>query len=374
MATARPPGAGDRGPGACAAHAGHRPMKPLLSRPPGERLRRFFAGRCSPRVLERVVDPIVADMQYEWQQAMARGDRRAALFVRLRGYAGFGRAVLLQSMTGEWRPPAVTLGGPPRIAAGVVIAFVGLSAVLMTWSFGGFWSHLRALPAMGVRPGTLTFSVFSRLLLEFLPSATVLTIPPSVLLGTLLAVRDRATSSRRPRALALRLLPAAAAATAATLVLTTTVMPRTNQAFRQAAFTLITGSSRPVAPGDRELTLGELDVAIPKLESAGDSRAAGYRVERQKRFAMPAACGAFGLVARGMAAQRRPGCDRRWVVGGWPRPRDGAAIGYGGSASDLTVGRDTHAASTALDLRPMIDRARRAAPWESDPVIEAYKK
>ncbi len=256
-------------------------------------------------MLERVVDPIVADMQYEWQQAMARGDRRAALFVRLRGYAGFGRAVLLQSMTGEWRPPAVTLGGPPRIAAGVVIAFVGLSAVLMTWSFGGFWSHLRALPAMGVRPGTLTFSVFSRLLLEFLPSATVLTIPPSVLLGTLLAVRDRATSSRRPRALALRLLPAAAAATAATLVLTTTVMPRTNQAFRQAAFTLITGSSRPVAPGDRELTLGELDVAIPKLESAGDSRAAGYRVERQKRFAMPAACGAFGLVALGVAGRVR---------------------------------------------------------------------
>jgi hypothetical protein len=256
-------------------------------------------------VLERVVDPIVADMQYEWRKAVARGDRRAALFVRLRGYADFGRAVLLQALTGEWRPPPVTVEGPPRIAVGMGVAFVGLCAVLMTWSFGEFWSYIQALPATRVRPGTLTLSVFWRLLLEYVPAAAVVTVPPSLLLGTLLAVRDRATSYRRPRALMLRLLPAAATATAATLLLTTTVMPRTNQAFRETVFTVITGSSYPVAPGDRELTLGELGVAISQLESAGDPRAAGYRVERQKRFAMPAACGAFGLVALGVAGRVR---------------------------------------------------------------------
>ena len=40
----------------------------------------------------------------------------------------------------------------------------------------------------------------------------------------------------------------------------------------------------------------------------------------------------------------------------------------------MTGSLDTRAAGTGLDLRPMIDRGGRAAPLESDPVIEAYKK
>jgi hypothetical protein len=65
-----------------------------LVRPPGSGMRRFAHTVFGKRAAERVYDPLIADLQHEYFEALAAGSRVQAGFVRLRGYVSFVSAVL----------------------------------------------------------------------------------------------------------------------------------------------------------------------------------------------------------------------------------------------------------------------------------------
>jgi hypothetical protein len=66
-----------------------------ISRPPGCRLRELADFFCAPKTMERVVLPILADLQTEYFDALAQGRTSKAWVIRLRGYGSFWMALSL---------------------------------------------------------------------------------------------------------------------------------------------------------------------------------------------------------------------------------------------------------------------------------------
>lgn len=60
-----------------------------LTLPPGHRLRRVADFIYSPKTMARVFDPILADMQHEWMEAIAKNRFAQAKWIRFRGYWSF---------------------------------------------------------------------------------------------------------------------------------------------------------------------------------------------------------------------------------------------------------------------------------------------
>jgi hypothetical protein len=57
-----------------------------LALPPCSRLRVALACLCSKRTMQRVFDPVIADVQAEWLEASIAGREGHALWIRIRGY------------------------------------------------------------------------------------------------------------------------------------------------------------------------------------------------------------------------------------------------------------------------------------------------
>ena len=74
--------------------------KPLIVLPPGSRLSRCVECFYSKRTVGQVFFLIIADMQHEYIEALAKGEKWKARWVRLRGYWGFFNAMGLQSIVG----------------------------------------------------------------------------------------------------------------------------------------------------------------------------------------------------------------------------------------------------------------------------------
>jgi hypothetical protein len=71
-------------------------------RPPGHALHRV-AGLFSKRTRERVLDPIIADMQLEYCEALAeeRPRRLKLWWVQLRAWVAFAEAIILRTVVGR---------------------------------------------------------------------------------------------------------------------------------------------------------------------------------------------------------------------------------------------------------------------------------
>lgn len=81
--------------------------KQLICQPPGSLLRSVSEFVFSKKTLEYVIDPIIADMQAEYFEALAAKRPYKAAWVRLRGYWSFAKAVglysLLKAVVEMWR-------------------------------------------------------------------------------------------------------------------------------------------------------------------------------------------------------------------------------------------------------------------------------
>lgn len=64
-----------------------------ISRPPGLRLSALADFFCSPKTMERVVLPILSDLQTEYFDALAEGKTVKARWIRVRGYGSFWMAL-----------------------------------------------------------------------------------------------------------------------------------------------------------------------------------------------------------------------------------------------------------------------------------------
>lgn len=66
--------------------------------PPGALLNYLADFFCSPKTVERVVSPIISDLQTEYCKAFAEGRTLKAFWIRIRGYWSFWRALGLYAV------------------------------------------------------------------------------------------------------------------------------------------------------------------------------------------------------------------------------------------------------------------------------------
>ena len=75
--------------------------------PPGTLLNYLADFFCSPKTVERVVSPIISDLQTEYCKALAERRRLKAFWIRIRGYWSFWRALglyaVLKNLVAIWK-------------------------------------------------------------------------------------------------------------------------------------------------------------------------------------------------------------------------------------------------------------------------------
>jgi len=264
---------------------------------PGEWLRAKAARLCSRNTMERLVDPIVADLQKEYGESVTSGRRWRARAILVIGYVGFAKALLLhgrQAMLATRECSADdrrALGRAFPIAAmtaAVVIVLLEIPPLLKIVQNA---SRLRAASVFYLIPQTLPFA-----------------IPVGIALGILLGLRHKATGRRVTAAIVLVSIVSSAASLAAL----NWIIPASNQAFRRAIF-----EDRPgwkVGRGVNELTLAELRMQmrgerVPDFGFSIDPRVAG--VTYHFRWASSVAAVPFAVFALSLVRRRSL---KRWVA------------------------------------------------------------
>jgi len=212
---------------------------------PGDGLRRIASGLCDRRTMERLVEPIVADLQAEYQTAAARGARRTRWLV-WRGYGAFWKALALYLIMSTFQPSRSDSNG----SMGRVVAY-SLGALTLTTAL------LIVPPMLDVRYFRWADGPLDklRLILLLVPQALPLSIPMGICIGVVCAMRGRRPGPRSVAAV----LAIAAVATFAVWTMLEWGVPAGNQAFREiAAARLGDGRLSNLEPGLNELGLSRL--------------------------------------------------------------------------------------------------------------------
>jgi hypothetical protein len=210
---------------------------------PGSWLRAFAVSICRSSTVERLVDPIISDLQTEYAAAShARGRRR----VRWRAYAAFWKALILHAALSALAPS----GSTEASTLSRVVAF-------STFGFAIFTCLLVAPPLLDGVPFSLIENRATRVLLviTLIPQALPLSIPAGVCLGVLCAMRARTITRRH---LSVVLLVGVLASACAWVMLEWGT-PRANQLFRDLVITeLANGRTVHLEPDLNELGLSRL--------------------------------------------------------------------------------------------------------------------
>jgi lipopolysaccharide export LptBFGC system permease protein LptF len=284
--------------------------------------------------MAHLVDPVVADLQAEYEDAVRRGEVGRSRWIWLAGHLALIKAVssygalsavrVLGGASAESRALRRTLGCSLAVAALVSALFIA-----------GYVDSLTSLPQS---------SRSSAALLLF-PAAVPLALPAGLLIGIVWGMGGSRTSWRA-RACVLAI---AVVGSAASFVMLAWVTPQTNQEFRVAVFEASMPNGRyvgTVPKGARELTLDELrrhragERVVAGFTSATDMRllAREYHGRWALAFAPPVlALFALAVVDRGW---------RRWLalivasggaITGYVIVPDAARTTFGGSASAVAA-------------------------------------
>jgi hypothetical protein len=207
----------------------------------GVRLRAVVARWFDARTMELFIDPVLADLQAEYEEASGRDQRWRARWIWIVAHIALTRVVL-------WHEGRRLVHGPPDTAAREPRAVI--RTVLCALAVTTLATLLQVTSNEVVResrtPGSLG--------LLLVPSA----LPLSALLGLMAGI----LVSLRPVSASLRwhvlVLLAAASLSAVSFVMIGWVIPEANQAFRLSVFREAVGQPVLVPKGVNELTLGEL--------------------------------------------------------------------------------------------------------------------
>jgi hypothetical protein len=222
---------------------------------PGDRLRTMAARVFDRRTMERVVDPLVADLQVEHAEAIRRGRVWRSRWILLSGHVAFLKTIGLCGAEGVMR----FLRGwnvEDRSAMSRTLGFSVAAIAVMT-------------VAIELLSRNRLFVLYHPKLLVYLaPSALVLAVPIGITFGLLLGLRGRVVSRRSTGAL----LACAIFSSLACLVMMAWVVPLANREFRQFVFQDdVRRFERDLilAKGINELTLGELSQQIDSYRRTG---------------------------------------------------------------------------------------------------------
>ena len=248
---------------------------------PGQRLRSLAQRVCDPQTLERLIDPVIADLQCEYSEAAGRGQIWRGRWALVNGYLAFWKVVAI-GMGGAATRTLITAHAG---AVGRTIRFSGIATTVIVGIL--VWPPLRMMryPASGKT---------ALLIVYLLPQALSLALPMGLVFGVMSGLRGRVPTRRSKRAIALLVLATCIAA----LVIDGWIVPAGNQAFRELSF------GGPLARGVNELTLVQLwqsaqdRFVIPAIKSR---RTFEFHFRLAQAFA-PLALGLFSL---GMATARR---------------------------------------------------------------------
>jgi hypothetical protein len=209
-------------------------------RAPGYRLRIIATRFCGPQTVERLVDPIVADLQAEYA-ALGDGNPWRRRRLLLSTYVAFWKALSLHLVLSFGQP--ATDAARLRQAVRVSLIVLAVCTTALT---------LPPLLSYAVLPGDWPFRALLALLL--IPQALPLSIPAAACIGIVYAMRaHRATRRDLYGVLMIALLASAAA-----WLLMDWGIPRANQAFRELVYAQLTGRSVHLDPGLSELGLSGL--------------------------------------------------------------------------------------------------------------------
>jgi hypothetical protein len=260
-----------------------------------DRLRALAARILDPRAMERVVEPLLADIQLEVEETNRRGRVWRSRWTLITGHLVFVKTVALCKAEG-----VMTLfRGWPADDRAALKRTVGISAVAIA-----------VTTVVLVTPPLLRFSfVLSdpKTILFLIPQALVLAVPMGATVGVFYGLRGRIVSVRSFGAV----LACAILLSVACLAMFAWVLPWANQEFREVLFA--GNDDVVVTRGVNELTLlAELS------EGMGSSRRAGivdgdlrlFAYSYHSRWALSCATVILALFALAMTQRISQGLGR----------------------------------------------------------------
>lgn len=252
---------------------------------PGTRLRRWAGYLCSRRTMDQLIDPVIADLQHECQEASARGSMLRKHLASFRGYVAFW-IVLTLHVPRTWLKEAIH----GLIAADRSMLVRALVPAALTMTV--VTAILVAPPVQGMaRSGV----VGAWLLALLVPQSLPFSIPLTILTGVVCGLRGQ-VPTRPLRRVVLIIGLAGTLASVGTIVW---VIPATNQAFR------VTIAGRPVALGPAETPPRSLRDQALALKSEGREEKAGRLLfTYHARWAIPGAALVFALFGLGVTTLR----------------------------------------------------------------------
>jgi hypothetical protein len=257
---------------------------------PGCWLRAVAARLCAKRTMERVIDPIVADVHAEYAAAVQTRSWRRAIWICVSGYFAFWKAAGLYALTSGVRSVWNNVGSASstlaRLAVFSTIGVVSVAALL-------------SAPAM--LDSASRFGPTLTLLLA--PQAIAISIPIAVPLAIAFGEYGTRVTARTIRGVLLLAIVGTLGAFATMLML-----PRASDAYRAGIGEKL--SSRGVTysspRGVGELSLSELADLREDYDAGGFSEKAGTVARAyHMRLALPVATFVLSLLALGICESLR---------------------------------------------------------------------
>jgi len=252
-------------------------------RRPGDRLRALAAGLCDQPTMQRVIDPIVADLQLEHGEAVRRGQRWRGRSIRVAAAVTLVRVMVAKM---DWIPDG---RGPVMRTAAYSLA--AIACVTMLFAVPTF------LNPMGPQP----YYVY------VIPQLLAIAIPIGLAIGIVGVLAGTALSSKvKAGVVGLAIIGAVV-----TFVTAGWITPAANHAARVASGQRLDELNNMDAWAPAELTLGQLNERIHKSADFGLSPDVGYlRFLLQiyyGRWALPAASVTLTLCMLAMAGFPKAG-------------------------------------------------------------------
>ncbi len=253
-------------------------------RRPGTRLRALAARVCSEKTMERLIDPVIADLQAEYASAIGMRCRWLAL---LAGYIAFAKVALWCAFSGatgmgkNWTQEDHS--GLVRVLWRSTAAILCLTLLILLPEMSRMLEMLQTFGSNASR---------FRLMTYLLPMTLPLSLPVGLAFGAALGAHGRTPSRRLIGAIMLVAL-ATATASMATMAW---VIPASNQSYRTEIM------RQPVPKGVRELSFGELKHELATADVARSNR---LLFEFHKRVSLAGAPVTFAALALVLVIRRR---------------------------------------------------------------------
>jgi hypothetical protein len=260
---------------------------------PGDRLCALAARVFSTKTMERLIDPVVADLQTEWVETVRQGRVWKSRWVRMAGYVAFLKVIAFAACEGSMRIFNARIPDHNRAARRAIGWAVSVTVVLTALLEIPFL-NLPAASGIHVSHGDR-----AKLLLYLIPQGLTIAVPIGIMIGILRGWAGRTVSRRSSSAI----LATAFVCSLAMFGMLAWIVPASNQAFR------VTLVGHDLLKGLHELTLGDLSrqVAWELHPLQGDPSIRQLATEYHLRWALSCTTFIFALFGLAVIPRRSAG-------------------------------------------------------------------